>query len=169
MAQESRGFTQRGTRQHSKEPMAIPINLRPEELALEPHKVYQEASRKERDGETPQTAEVHGLYIISVAARILNMHPQTLRKYERLGLIRPSRTVGMLRLYSDEDIAKLRLIRYLENNLGLNLAGVEFTLTLLQHLLEMRQKFSVQTRFERMDAIFGQEMKRLFELLNLPL
>ena len=51
-----------------------------------------------------QTIEVEGVYIISVAARILDMHPQTLRKYERLGLINPGRTIGMLRLYSMEDI-----------------------------------------------------------------
>ena len=54
------------------------------------------------------------------------LHPQTLRKYERLGLINPGRTVGMLRLYSQEDIRKVFLIRHLMENLGLNLAGVEF-------------------------------------------
>ena len=52
----------------------------------------------------PSETELVGVYIISVAARMLEMHPQTLRKYERLGLVRPSRTVGMLRLYSEEDI-----------------------------------------------------------------
>ena len=54
---------------------------------------------------SPQTSE-DGLYVISVAARMLEMHPQTLRKYERAGLVQPSRTVGMLRLYSEEDIIK---------------------------------------------------------------
>ena len=68
--------------------------------------------------------EIQGVYIISVAARILEMHPQTLRKYERLGLINPDRTGGMLRLYSREDIRKIFLIRHLMDNLGLNLAGV---------------------------------------------
>ena len=58
-----------------------------------------------------QEFEVEGVYIISVAARILDMHPQTLRKYERLGLINPARTVGMLRLYSQGDIRKILLIR----------------------------------------------------------
>ena len=57
--------------------------------------------------------ELRGLYIISVAARLLEMHPQTLRKYERVGLVRPSRTLGMLRLYSQEDIARLRVIKHL--------------------------------------------------------
>ena len=57
--------------------------------------------------------EAEGIYVISVAARLLQMHPQTLRKYERAGLVRPSRTVGMLRLYSEEDIVRLRLIKHL--------------------------------------------------------
>ena len=70
---------------------------------------------------------IGGVYIISVAARILEMHPQTLRKYERLGLINPGRTMGMLRLYSREDIRKVQLIRRL-SDMGLNLAGIEFAL-----------------------------------------
>ena len=78
--------------------------------------------------------EVAGVYIISVAARLLEMHPQTLRKYERLGLIHPVRTVGMLRLYSPDDLRKVMLIRHLMDNLGLNLAGVEFALKLVNNL-----------------------------------
>ena len=77
--------------------------------------------------------EIQGVYIISVAARILEMHPQTLRKYERLGLINPERTGGMLRLYSREDIRKIFLIRHLMDNLGLNLAGVEFALSVVDN------------------------------------
>ena len=64
----------------------------------------------ERRKVTNQYVEGEGIYVISVAARLLKMHPQTLRKYERAGLVRPSRTVGMLRLYSEEDIVRLRLI-----------------------------------------------------------
>ena len=83
----------------------------------------------------PEAApEVAGVYIISVAARLLEMHPQTLRKYERLGLIQPVRTVGMLRLYSPDDLRKVMLIRHLMDNLGLNLAGVEFALKLVNNL-----------------------------------
>ena len=81
---------------------------------------------------------LEGVYIISVAARILEMHPQTLRKYERAGLVRPSRTVGMLRLYSDEDIARLRLIKHLVNELGLNVASVQLVLQLFNSLLNTR-------------------------------
>ena len=83
---------------------------------------------------------VSGVYVISVAARMLGMHPQTLRKYERLGFIMPSRTVGMLRLYSEEDIARLRLIKYLVEERGLNIAGVQLALNLFAEILDMRNK-----------------------------
>ena len=66
------------------------------------------------------------------------MHPQTLRKYERFGLLNPSRTVGMLRLYSEEDLARLRLIKHLVGDLGLNLAGVQLVLGLFNRLLKIR-------------------------------
>ena len=79
-----------------------------------------------------------GVYIISVAARILEMHPQTLRKYERIGLLSPSRTVGMLRLYSEEDLARLRLIKNLVGELGLNMAGVQLALGIFNRLLKIR-------------------------------
>ena len=84
--------------------------------------------------------QVDGLYIISVAARILEMHPQTLRKYERIGLVRPSRTMGMLRLYSDEDVARLRLIKHLVGEMGLNLAGVQLALRLFNRLWRMKNQ-----------------------------
>ena len=77
-------------------------------------------------------------YIISVAAKILEMHPQTLRKYERFGLISPTRTVGMLRLYSEEDIARLKLIKRLAGELGINLAGIHLILGIFNKLLAMR-------------------------------
>ncbi|MBI2867971.1 MAG: MerR family transcriptional regulator [Chloroflexi bacterium] len=81
--------------------------------------------------------EFRGVYIISVAARLLEMHPQTLRKYERFGFVAPGRA-GPLRLYSDEDIARLRLIKHLVDDLGLNLAGVELALQVLNRLLDLR-------------------------------
>lgn len=84
--------------------------------------------------------QVDGLYIISVAARILEMHPQTLRKYERIGLVRPSRTMGMLRLYSDEDVARLKLIKHLVGEMGLNLAGVQLALRLFNRLWRMKNQ-----------------------------
>ncbi|HAE33987.1 MAG: MerR family transcriptional regulator [Chloroflexi bacterium] len=83
-----------------------------------------------------------GLYVISVAARLLEMHPQTLRKYERAGLVRPSRTVGMLRLYSEEDIIRLRLIKHLVGDLGLNIAGVELALGMFNQMLKMKSELN---------------------------
>ena len=90
--------------------------------------------------EGPSETELVGVYIISVAARMLEMHPQTLRKYERLGLVRPSRTVGMLRLYSEEDIVRLELIKHLVGELGLNLAGVRMTIALFNKLIMFHQQ-----------------------------
>lgn len=82
------------------------------------------------------------LFVISVAARLVEMHPQTLRKYEREGLVAPSRTAGNLRLYSDEDIERLRQVKYLVENRGLNLAGVQLALELTRSLRELRGKMS---------------------------
>ena len=70
------------------------------------------------------------IIFISVAARVLGLHPQTLRKYERLGLVQPSRTVGSMRVYSPEEIARLRLIKRLVDDLGVNLAGVQQLLSI---------------------------------------
>ena len=78
--------------------------------------------------------ELVGVYIISVAARLIEMHPQTLRKYDRAGLVRPSRTVGMLRLYSNADLVKLRIIKRLVDHYGINLAGVSLILDLVEIL-----------------------------------
>ncbi len=74
------------------------------------------------------------VFVISVAARLLEMHPQTLRKYEREGLIAPSRSAGNLRLYSDRDIERLRQVKYLVEQRGLNLAGVQIALELTRRL-----------------------------------
>jgi MerR family transcriptional regulator/heat shock protein HspR len=78
------------------------------------------------------------LFVISVAARLVEMHPQTLRKYEREGLIIPSRTAGNLRLYSDQDIELLRQVKYLVEDRGLNLAGVQLALELTRRVRELR-------------------------------
>ena len=80
-------------------------------------------SDEQTGGRSGNSRATEGVYVISVAARLLEMHPQTLRKYERLGLVQPARTIGMLRLYSEEDLYQLRLIRHMEERLGLNLAG----------------------------------------------
>ena len=80
------------------------------------------------------------VFIISVAARLLEMHPQTLRKYEREGLIAPSRTTGNLRLYSDEDLERLRQVKYLVGERGLNVAGVQLVLEVTRHLRSLQKR-----------------------------
>ena len=78
-------------------------------------------------------------YMISVAADLVGMHPQTLRIYESKGLIRPKRTAGNTRLYSEADLERLRAIQQLTNELGLNLAGVEHVLRLRDELVRTRR------------------------------
>ena len=85
-------------------------------------------------------------YMISVAAELVGMHPQTLRIYEQKGLVRPKRTAGNTRLYSDEDVARLQLIQRLTTEIGLNLAGVERVLFLEDELARMRRRLD---RMER--------------------
>ena len=152
---------------NSAEPYPSTVRFRPENLGLARSKETEE--RSVWNAAPKGSRDVQGVYIISVAARILEMHPQTLRKYERLGFITPSRTIGMLRLYSRGDIERLRLIRHLEENLGLNLAGVEFTLELLNHLLDMHQKLAMLKEAEQFVQILEQEMAELFRRLNLPI
>ena len=72
------------------------------------------------------------LYFISMAARLLDMHPQTLRKYERLGLVRPTRTVGSMRVYTSDELERLRLIKHLVEDAGVNLAGVQRLLSIAE-------------------------------------
>jgi MerR family transcriptional regulator, heat shock protein HspR len=78
------------------------------------------------------------VYYISVAARLISAHPQTLRMYERVGLICPKRTPQGLRLYSERDIEKLRQIQRLTQELGVNLAGVDIILKLLDQISDMQ-------------------------------
>jgi MerR family transcriptional regulator/heat shock protein HspR len=87
-----------------------------------------------------------GRYMISVAADLVGMHPQTLRIYESKGLVRPQRTAGNTRLYSDADLERLRLIQRLTTELGLNLAGVEHVLRLEDQLRRMQARMN---RLER--------------------
>src|SRR5205085_852021 len=76
--------------------------------------------------------EQQDLFLISMAADMRAMHPQTLRKDERLGLIQPSRTIGSMRLYSRDELERLRLIIHLDDELGINLAGVQRLLSLAE-------------------------------------
>ena len=85
-------------------------------------------------------------YMISIAAELVGMHPQTLRMYEQKGLVRPKRTAGNTRLYSEADLERLRLIQKLTTQLGLNLAGVEAVLDLEEQLQRMHARME---RLER--------------------
>jgi MerR family transcriptional regulator/heat shock protein HspR len=78
------------------------------------------------------------LFFISMAARMLGMHPQTLRKYERLGLIQPTRTIGSMRLYSREELERLKLIKRLVEDGGINLAGVQRLLSIAEVVERLR-------------------------------
>ena len=77
-----------------------------------------------------------------MAARMLGMHPQTLRKYERLGLVQPTRTIGSMRLYSREELERLRLIKHLVDDAGINLAGVQRLLSIAEVVQRIRPLMS---------------------------
>ena len=94
-------------------------------------------------------------YMISVAAELVGMHPQTLRMYEQKGLVHPKRTAGNTRLYSDRDVERLQLIQRLTTELGLNLAGVERVLHMEDELLHMRR------RLERMENEMRQALEEV--------
>jgi MerR family transcriptional regulator/heat shock protein HspR len=96
-----------------------------------------------------------GRYMISVAAELVGMHPQTLRIYEQKGLVRPKRTAGNTRLYSDLDLERLRLIQRLTTELGLNHAGVEHVLRLEDQLRKM------QARFDRLEREMKERMREV--------
>jgi MerR family transcriptional regulator/heat shock protein HspR len=144
-------------------PQTIPS--RPEDTSLVANSNGAPSESLEADEPVMQ---MEGVYIISVAARILDMHPQTLRKYERLGLIRPGRTLGMLRLYSREDIRKVRLIRHLSDVMGLNLAGVEFALATVDNLLTLKERLARRIDDPAALQAVEQELDLLFSSLNLP-
>ena len=90
-------------------------------------------------------------YVISIAARIIGIEAHTLRYYERLGLVQPERSSGNIRLYSEEDIDRLRHIKTLMSDCGVNLAGVEVALTLMQRMKEMQgQLEEMERKFREM-------------------
>jgi MerR family transcriptional regulator/heat shock protein HspR len=108
------------------------------------------------------------IFFISVAARELGMHPQTLRKYERLGLVRPTRTVGSMRVYSDEEIQRLRLIKHLVDEVGMNLAGVQRFLPMAEVAQRLRS-MTADRSLRRMpaSAALAKEIERLLDLMGL--
>ena len=104
---------------------------------------------------------------ISMAARELGMHPQTLRKYERLGLVRPTRTIGSMRLYSSEQIERLRVIKRLVDELGINLAGVQQLLEVADVVERMRPLVDAEGGSRHSRRALRRELDRLTRLLGL--
>jgi DNA-binding transcriptional MerR regulator len=107
------------------------------------------------------------LYFISMAARLLDMHPQTLRKYERLGLVRPSRTLGSMRLYSHDEMERLRLIKHLVDEAGVNLAGVQRLLTIAESVQRIRPLMDEGASRPDVRRRLALEMKRISEMVGL--
>ncbi|MGE0702335.1 MAG: MerR family transcriptional regulator [Vicinamibacterales bacterium] len=99
------------------------------------------------------------LYFISVAARMLGMHPQTLRKYERLGLVQPTRTIGSMRVYSRGELERLRIIKRLVEDGGVNLAGVQRLLSVAEIVQRIRPLM-------REEAMSARDMRRLSQELD---
>ena len=97
--------------------------------------------------------DIEPRYVISVAARMLNVQTYSLRYYEKIGIIEPSRSQGNIRLYSERDIAMLRRVKTLVDDLGVNLAGVEVILRLMQHINELQNELE-QVR-ERLKKVKG--------------
>ncbi len=95
------------------------------------------------------------LYLIGVVAEMLKIHPQTLRLYERKGLIRPSRTVGRTRMYSDEDVDEIRRILRLTRDLGVNLAGLEVILKMRRQMLAMQEELEELAGYVRQQPSAG--------------
>jgi MerR family transcriptional regulator, heat shock protein HspR len=113
-----------------------------------------------------------GRYMISVAAELVGMHPQTLRIYESKGLVRPTRTAGNTRLYSESDLERLRLIQRLTTDYGLNLAGVEMVLGLEDQMRRMqrsmdRMEREMRTRMRDIERQYKRELV-LWEEPTLP-
>ena len=112
------------------------------------------------DGRQPQRSQ--GVYMISVAAELAGMHPQTLRIYETRGLIQPKRSPKNTRLYSQADVERLRRIQELTNELGMNLAGVERVFELEEELERMRRRVrNLERHAERVQQQMREEMERV--------
>jgi MerR family transcriptional regulator, heat shock protein HspR len=103
-----------------------------------------------------------GVYMISVAAELAGMHPQTLRIYEARGLITPKRSAGKTRLYSQEDVDRLRRIQELTSEMGMNLAGVEKVFELEEELERVRARMArLQSKTDELEQEMADELERV--------
>ncbi len=100
------------------------------------------------------------LYTIGVVAEMLKLHPQTLRMYEKKGLIRPSRTIGKTRMYSAEDVEEVARVTRLARDLGVNLAGIEIILKMRRRMLDMQAQIEGLTEHVRADLASGRHEGR---------
>jgi len=106
--------------------------------------------------------EERALYVISVAAELAGVHPQTLRMYERKGLVRPSRTAGNVRRYSETDIARLRAIQRLTHELGVSLAGVQLIMEMQEEVEALRRRSTgLAEELDRMRRQLQDELARV--------
>lgn len=115
-----------------------------------------------RDREEKSRRYDEPVYMIGVAARLCGLHPQTLRLYERLGLIRPARKGAQKRLYSQADIERLRRIQHLTQDLGVNLAGADIILRLLNRIEQMNREM------EELVQLTNARIQQLIEQFHLP-
>ncbi|HEV3228695.1 MAG TPA: helix-turn-helix transcriptional regulator [Solirubrobacteraceae bacterium] len=117
---------------------------------------------RQRQGNPGVVSRDRGVFMISVAAELAEMHPQTLRMYEARGLIEPQRSPKGTRLYSQEDVDRLRRIQGMTVEMGLNLAGVEIVLELELELERMRRRVaSLERQAEKMRAQLDEEIERV--------
>jgi len=107
------------------------------------------------------------VYMIGVASEMCGVHPQTLRQYERLGLVVPSRAGAKNRLYSDDDIRRVRRIQRLTQDMGVNLAGVELILRLLDDMEDLRRDLELQLREYVQEA--ERRIQQLMASSNVPM
>ncbi len=130
--------------------------------------VDESGSRTGIGSETYTSERYEAVYVISVAARLASMHPNTLRKYDREGLVRPSRTEGRQRLYSDTDVQRLQIVRTLAERYGINLNGVRLVMDLVRlvtgvvNLLEN----SEELRGKRTAEVAARELRRMLSSLG---
>src|SRR5205814_9027806 len=131
-------------------PVSRPLRILPAKLTrIVSRPTFRSAQRLR----APHMSVEQELFFISMAARLLGMHPQTLRKYERLGLVQPSRTIGSMRLYSRDELERLKLIKRLVDGAGINLAGV-------QRLLEIADVVQRLRPLMRDEALSARDARR---------
>lgn len=114
--------------------------------------------------EQSMSARQHRYYMISVVSEMLGIHPQTLRIYEREGFIKPRRSVGNVRLYSEEDVEKIEMVLRLTRELGVNLAGVDVILSMREKMEQMQREMEDTIRALRDEL--GREIRRREELMK---